>query len=240
MSKSKANSNDRSLIAPSGGPVSLNEDLKSAMGSLHRSDRLETMSYALEVALEAGTQKQGPFNLDAAVGALSGGYITLKGNAGQIDAQLKLIEGVCVLLKKVCSTQELAQALTAGERVETLVYAFDQALLAGHADNGFYADRAVQALLGGNLELTGSPAQIQSKIVLVQSAARLIERACQYEMSDERPPKAMHYLRRDRYKAIEKTAQEAAQAGADRDKMMYNAGYKAGKHGANFDDPKPT
>ncbi len=182
------------LIAPSGGAVSQQEELKQIMGTLHRSDRVQTLAYAFEVALEAGIQDKGPFNVPAAVARLSGGYIKLKGNAGQIDAQLKLIQGTIALLQKVCSTPELAQALSPAERVETLVYAFGHALLAGTQANGFYADKAVQSLRSGSLDLDGSPEQIKGKLSLIQAAATLIERACQYEVPFHRPPEAMNYL----------------------------------------------
>jgi len=224
MAKLPAISKD--LVAATGGPLSAVEqqELQRVMGSLHRSDRVETLSYAFEIALEAGEQKRGPFNVDAAVAALTGGYINLKGNAEQIEAQHRLIQGAAALLKRVCETTDLSLHLSAQERVETLVYAFDQANLAGVTLNGFYADKAIHALRKGDIELDGSPDQIGAKLTLIRAAATLIERATQYEPPFHRPPKAMHYLRSDRYKAEDLERKRAHAEQEERETMFYQKG----------------
>ncbi len=216
------------LIAPDSGTLPQKEDLQEVMGSLHRSDRLETLCYAFEVALEAGEQKRGPFNLDAALAALSGGYIELQGTDPQIDAQLKLIDGAIALIRRVCESLEISPSLSAQERLETLVYAFDRAASSGHTANGFYADRAVQALRNGSLELSGSPDQVKARLHLVRAAATLIERASQYDVPFHRPPKAMHYLRSNKHKAEREAIREVALAAEERERDIYQAGVRAG------------
>jgi len=223
MAKPPAISQD--LVAATSGPLTSQEqeELQRVMGSLHRSDRVETLSFAFEVALEAGKQQRGPFNVDAAVAALTGGYIKLKGNAEQIEAQSRLIQGAAALLKKVCEATNLSLHLSAQERVETLVYAFDQAIRTGHTLNGFYADKAIQALTTGDMELDGNLDQIDARLKLIRAAAALIERATQYEPPFHRPPKAMHYLRLDRYKAEDL---ERTRAIEERENMFYEKGLR--------------
>ena len=212
--------------------VSASDETKRAMGALHRSDRLETLSYAFEIALKAARQERGPFNIAAGLAALSGGYIELQGTADQIHAQLKLIQGVSALFERVCQSRELSSSLSAQERIETISYAFAHAEQHGNTANGFYADRAVQSLENKSLRLGGSPEQIEAKLVLIKSAAALIERACYHEISSERPPQAMRYLRSESRQRGDQESLDQQYAQEARDKEMYEMGVLVGRKSA--------
>ena len=140
-------------------------------------------------------KESGDFKVEAALGVLWDGPFKLQGNAEQIEAQLKLIEGAAVLIKHVCDSSQISTSLSAGERLRTLVFAFQRAEKHGHSSNGFYADRAVKGITEAEMELEGSPDQIKAKLMLLRAAAALVERAAQYEPSDQKPPQAMRYLR---------------------------------------------